>query len=277
MERKFRIAPTPSGFLHRGNALNFVLTWGLARSSGSKLWLRIDDSDQTRVRDQYLENIFETLEWLGLDWDEGPKSVDDFKKNHSQSLKTDYYFSELEKVKDLFSCECSRSQLKGHSAYPGTCLEKNLPLKRGEFAFRKLTSSDWKISDEFKHCVLWRKDDLPAYQWVSLIEDRDQLVTDLVRGEDLFESTRFQKALANDLNFSFPKNILHHELLEIEGEKISKSQKASSLFEEFSSPGEFYQTIITDFLDAEEPIFSSSGVLKFYARSNKKTCKVRLS
>lgn len=262
MNRKFRIAPTPSGYLHPGNALNFVLTWALAKKAGAKLWLRIDDSDQTRVRENYIENVFETLEWLGIDWDEGPNGPEDFQKNHSQSLKTEYYFEELQKVENLFACECSRSQLKDLDSYPGTCLKIGLKKERGLYAFRISTNKDWDISPEFSNSVLWRKDDLPAYQWVSLIEDRDHHVTDLIRGKDLFESTRFQTALAEKCSFPFPKNIIHHELLEREGQKISKSQKAPSLLENFKSKDQFFREIMSTYLNLRSPISSAEELLK---------------
>lgn len=257
MTRKFRIAPTPSGYLHSGNALNFVLTWALARKAGAKLWLRIDDSDQPRVRDAYLENIFETLNWLGLDWDEGPESVEDFKRNHSQSLKTEYYFSELQKVKGLFACDCTRSQLKDFESYPKTCLNKKLKLERGRNAFRIETDKSWDIAPEFFHCILWRKDDLPAYQWVSLIEDRDQGVTDLVRGVDLIESTRFQLALSQRCQAPFVEKSVHHPLLEKEGKKLSKSQNSPSLFEEFNSKDQFFREIVSTYLKISTPVCSA--------------------
>ena len=59
-----RIAPTPSGYLHVGNALNFILTWWIAKHYDAKLFLRIDDADHTRCRDEFLDDIFEGLEWL---------------------------------------------------------------------------------------------------------------------------------------------------------------------------------------------------------------------
>ena len=69
---KFRYAPTPSGFLHEGNICNFLLVWVLARASGGKILLRIDDLDRERFRKPYLEDIFRKLDSLGLDYDEGP-------------------------------------------------------------------------------------------------------------------------------------------------------------------------------------------------------------
>ena len=84
---KTRLAPTPSGFLHIGNGAAFVATWALARAFEGKILLRIDDLDAERMRPEYIEDIFKTLDWLGLDWDEGPFSVGDFFKNWSETMR----------------------------------------------------------------------------------------------------------------------------------------------------------------------------------------------
>ena len=72
---KTRIAPTPSGFLHVGNAVSFLITYCLAKSENGKLLLRIDDLDRERYRKEYVDDIFYTLDWLGIQYDEGPSSV----------------------------------------------------------------------------------------------------------------------------------------------------------------------------------------------------------
>jgi glutamyl-tRNA synthetase len=75
---KTRIAPTPSGFLHAGNAFNFLQTAALAKQSGARVLLRIDDMDRDRYRPAYVNDIFETLDFLGIHWQEGPKQINDF-------------------------------------------------------------------------------------------------------------------------------------------------------------------------------------------------------
>ena len=73
-----RLAPTPSGLLHPGNGLSFIMTWVIARANAGRILLRIDDIDKDRCREEYVVDIFQTLEWLGLDYDEGPSGVADF-------------------------------------------------------------------------------------------------------------------------------------------------------------------------------------------------------
>lgn len=244
---RFRFTPTPSGFLHRGNALNFVLIWWQAKLLGGEIVLRIDDQDETRVRDEYLENIFETLKWLGLDWDEGPRNANEQKAKFSQILKKDFYKKELLALEGLFGCECTRSNLAPFGGiYPGTCRKKKLELREGH-AIRFNTDLLNLEDESFKDFILWRKDDLPSYQWVSLIEDRDMKISHIIRGEDLRGSSLFQKSLADYLGWRFPNHIFHHALIKKEGEKISKATKASSLFEEFSDPKGFYQDVLEGF------------------------------
>ncbi len=155
-----RIAPTPSGFLHIGNAWSFVLTWLIARSQGFKIYLRIDDLDTARFRPEYLEDIFQSLKWLGIDWDSGPLNAEEFMGRYRQGYRHDQYLKALEMLcqgflnSDLlkpdllttgheraslvYACNCSREKIKNASTrpgiYPQTCLKKNLPLlpaKRG--------------------------------------------------------------------------------------------------------------------------------------------------
>jgi glutamyl-tRNA synthetase len=244
-----RIAPTPSGFLHIGNAFSFVLTWKLVRMNHGTLILRIDDLDNARFRPEYLKDIFETLSWLGIECDEGAKNVDDFEKNYTQKLRLAHYFHLLEKLKQknvLFACQCSRKQLQESNSTLDICRQK-------EFSFEEKELS-WKLKTEllpytqiidllkgkqenFVHeCmpdfVVRRKDEIPAYQLVSLVDDVLFRVNFIVRGQDLWYSSFAQKYIADILEISDFQNItfLHHPLfLDNNGQKLSKSQGASDL------------------------------------------------
>src|SRR5690349_22536389 len=81
---KTRIAPTPSGYLHIGNALSFLITANLAKKAGAKLLLRIDDLDRERTQKQYIEDIFDTLHFLQIEWEEGPKNYAAYESTWSQ-------------------------------------------------------------------------------------------------------------------------------------------------------------------------------------------------
>src|SRR5882757_2581728 len=89
--RKTRIAPTPSGFLHLGNVLSFAITVALARKKGAKILLRIDDLDRERVEGRFVEDIFETLHFLEIPWDEGPGDLHEYETRFSQVHRMDVY------------------------------------------------------------------------------------------------------------------------------------------------------------------------------------------
>lgn len=220
-----RLAPTPSGYLHIGNAYNFLITWWLVRHLKGKLVLRIDDADTTRCREEYIQDIFDSLKWLGLDWDLGPKDLEDFKQNYSQTLRKDHYFSMVQKCQNIFSCDCSRKIVKERSndgTYPGICRNKNKEFVAGECALR--------IEGEEDDFIVWRKDDIPAYHLTSVVDDNDFGVNLIVRGEDLVESSEQQTFLAKEIGLDVMSNacIYHHKLiLNEESEKLSKSNLSS--------------------------------------------------
>lgn len=242
-----RIAPTPSGLVHEGNAYNFLLAWLHTRSENGKLILRIDDVDLGRTRIEFVADIFESLDWLGIDWDEGPRNLDDFLLSHSllYSLKSfREAFDFLNNQGALFPCACTRNSLHGIVKYPGTCLHgvkgpepycwrlktelpANLRMKDEKGEWKELS-----CSDEMQHSVIWRRIDFPAYHLFSVVADIQRKVNLIVRGADLIPSSLFQIALSKLLpENSFAENrFLHHDLLMDEkGEKLSKSEGAASL------------------------------------------------
>ena len=154
---KTRLAPTPSGFLHLGNGTSFVATWVLARMYEGQILLRIDDLDAERLRRGYVDDIFRTLDWLGLDWHEGPFSTDDFTKNWSQHTRLDAYekaLQDLQKTGDLYTCNCSRKDIRERSAnglYPNTCRENRLNPSAEMFNYEKNTA--WRIVVESNKSV----------------------------------------------------------------------------------------------------------------------------
>ena len=147
---KTRLAPTPSGFLHIGNGASFVATWALARACEGKILLRIDDLDAERMRPEYIEDMFKTLDWLGLDWDEGPFSVEDFFKNWSQHLRLDAYekaLNDLVKTGHIYTCSCSRKDIRlnsTNSLYPNTCRNNRLVVDNEVVKYEKNTA--WRIN-----------------------------------------------------------------------------------------------------------------------------------
>ena len=123
-----RIAPTPSGYLHAGNVYNFILTYLLTRSLGGVLHLRIDDYDLGRYRREFVQNIFDVLEFLGLCYDKGAKSIDDFEQNFSFKTRAKRYENALEKLDEIYICECTRATKDAYEngIYTKICKDKKL-------------------------------------------------------------------------------------------------------------------------------------------------------
>jgi glutamyl-tRNA synthetase len=255
-----RLAPTPSGFLHAGNGLNFALAWLLARSRGGIVRLRIDDLDAPRVRPEYVEDIFRCLEWLGLDYDEGPAGPGEQASAYSQRLRLDRYRQGLESLLArgaLFACDCARSRLAPGQPYDGHCRPRGLAPGPGK-ALRLHTPAEaeacWQdaaglrclpLGSSLPDFVVWRKDDLPAYQLASLLDDLDHAVSLIVRGEDLAPSTAAQVFLAQAGGWEAFGQVRfwHHPLLlDAQGRKLSKSDGAEALRSWRSgSPARFWQ------------------------------------
>ena len=246
-----RLAPTPSGHLHLGNAFNFLLTWVLVRSRGGHLLLRVDDLDAPRAKPEFLDSLFLDLEWLGLDWDSGPEGPEDVRKTWSQQHRRDHYESALTQLRqqgDLFACICSRKQiqtLSNDGRYPGTCRNRDRDFSTPETAWRlRMPDSapvlvhDWPDSEHLADAasagdlVLHRRDGIPAYQIASLVDDVNPGINLIVRGEDLRESSVVQLHLAQRLKAdSFLQiRFLHHSLLtRPDGIKLSKSKEDTTL------------------------------------------------
>jgi glutamyl/glutaminyl-tRNA synthetase len=243
---KTRLAPTPSGFLHVGNVLSFVITATLARKHSAKILLRIDDLDRARLTPEYLDNIFDTLKFLEISWDEGPINSVDFEERFSQLHRMRLYNEALDELRSknaVFACTCSRKQL----AEPGacTCIGKNIPLDTLEASWRLRTDDSiinvktyggetvsTTLPAETQNFVVRKKDGFPAYQLTSLIDDLFYGVDLIVRGQDLWHSTLAQLALAKTMNKNaFGEVAFYHHrlLLESSGQKLSKSAGSTSV------------------------------------------------
>ena len=247
-----RIAPTPSGFLHAGNALSFLLTWLLVRRLEGFLHLRIDDLDAPRFRPECLEDLFRQLDWLGLDYDAGPDGPTELHARYTQSLRIESYETALQTLCErgkLYACRCSRKEylaLSSDGLYPGPCRNLSIPFTEPHCSWRirimkpcsvsaldKRTSvGQIDLASEMGDSVLRRRDGLPAYQIASLIEDLDSGCNLIVRGADLYPSSLFQCHLSESLGHREFKRIvfLHHPLLKDEsGRKLSKTGGALAL------------------------------------------------
>lgn len=245
-----RIAPTPSGFLHLGNAYSFLLTKALAEKHGAKILLRIDDLDRERYRQEYVQDILDTLDFLEIQIHQGPSSVAEFESQWTQQERMPLYQAALKQLQEsrlLFSCTCTRSQIlqiDPRGIYLGQCLDRRMPLDKNEAAWRINTLDadfldyiaypvTWKsalIPEEASCYVVRKKDKTPAYQFSSLVDDLHFGVDLIVRGQDLFPSTLAQLDLARILGKQeFAKTTFYHHPL-LKGPDQSKLSKSAGAF-----------------------------------------------
>jgi glutamyl/glutaminyl-tRNA synthetase len=249
--KKTRIAPTPSGFLHLGNAYSFALTAALAQKTGAKILLRIDDLDRERIQKEYVQDIFDTLNFLEIPWHEGPRDMTEYKKEYSQVHRMGLYDQALDQLREqnaVFGCTCSRAQIRLQNpddTYPGTCRDKGLPLDMTEVNWRlRAAPADLNVNTLFDGTitaalppvmtdfVVRKKDGFPAYQLASVVDDIHFGVDLVIRGQDLWDSTLAQLYLADKIGASaFEHSTFHHHNLlnAFAGTKLSKSAGDTSI------------------------------------------------
>ncbi len=285
---KTRIAPTPSGFLHIGNAMSFLITAALARQTGAKILLRIDDIDKERVKKKYVEDIFRTLSFLEIPWDEGPRNFQEYKASFSQIHRLDAYQKAIDSLKHknhLFACDCSRRKISRESpdgSYPGTCRNKKIPFDNKEANWRLKTDDKEIVTKELsgknftdtipsllKDFVVRRKDGLPAYQLTSVVNDTLDGVDLIIRGKDLRGSSVAQQFLSQKLYGSkHPKPVHFHHILmtDDKNRKMAKSSGSTSvqhLIKTGVDKSGIYR-MIGEFLKLEEPVNNFEEFKKLY-------------
>lgn len=240
------MAPTPSGYLHQGNLFNFILTWVSLKWLGGTVGLRIDDIDPNRSRAGYIESIFKTLDWLGLDWAFGPQTVAEqaaFSFQNQQG-ELEALAKDLFERKQAFACDCSRKQLRESGAgfaYPGICRHQNKNWEPGKNVLRLATPAS--ADNPMGETVIWSRDNYASYQLASVRQDHQDRINLLIRGEDLHPSSQFQQKLAAALQIDNFNRIFfyHHPLLTgSHGEKLSKSSgsQAHPLYESGLNPAD---------------------------------------
>jgi len=252
-----RIAPSPTGYLHLGHAQTFWTAQERARAHGGALVLRNEDIDSTRYRMEFVEAMIEDLKWFGFEWQEGPDIGGPFAP-YNQSERREHYLAALERLIAagfVYPCVCSRSDVRAaarapHAAdedepiYGGTCRQsRKSEIGDRKFAWRfrvpdgelvsfvdgNLGPQSFLAGKDFGDFVVWRPDDVPAYQLAVVVDDAAMQITEVVRGEDLLRSTARQLLLYRALNWP-PPAFYHCPLLRDEaGVRLAKRHEALSL------------------------------------------------
>ncbi len=220
-----RLAPSPTGALHLGNARTFLVNWMLARKHGWEVHLRIEDLDGPRIKAGAATLLLEDLEYLGLDWDVGPVF---------QSKRLGVYRAAIELLIErgtVYPCVCSRREIElaasaphaedGAAVYPRTCRGKFKSIAEAreqsgrepalrfaaadrtvEFDDQFLGHQTFNVARELGDFVVAKADGTPAYQLAVVVDDIAAGVSEVVRGDDLLDSTPRQMLLYEALEAS---------------------------------------------------------------------------
>ncbi len=255
MERG-RLAPSPSGRMHLGNLLSFLLAWLDLRSVGGTLVLRMEDLDPDRCKEEYAAQIARDLEWLGLDWDEG-YGTGGALGPYRQSERRELYQEALEQLEQreiLYPRWCTRAQRLAASApHPGqpgsdgSCPCRSLtPEQRRNRLETDERTPAWRVippsrtmvfqdglqgqvrqqlSRECGDFIVCRADGVCAYQLAVSVDDGQMGITRVVRGRDLLSSTPRQLWLLETLGYRAPSYWHVPLLLAPDGHRLSKRQK----------------------------------------------------
>lgn len=215
-----RFPPSPTGYLHVGGARTALFNWFYARHTHGRFVLRIEDTDTVRSTQASADSIFEALEWLGIDWDEGP---------YFQSRRFHIYAEYVQKLLDsghAYYCTCSPEKLEamrqhamatgGKPKYDGTCRDRNLPKSDNAVVrFRAPLTGSTVIHDVIKGDIVFqnaeqddfiiqRSDGTPTYNFVVVVDDVTMGINTVIRGDDHVNNTPRQIMLYQALGAELP-------------------------------------------------------------------------
>jgi glutamyl-tRNA synthetase len=224
-----RFAPSPTGDLHLGNLRTALLAWLFARSAGSRFLMRVEDLDSGRVREGIEERQLADLRAIGVDWD-GPVV--------RQSERTELYADALERL-DTYPCWCSRAEIREaasapHSpvgAYPGTCRELTAAERAEREASGRPPALRVRADGSVDDFVVRRGDGAFAYNLAVVVDDAAMGVDQVVRGDDLLDSTPRQVWLARALGLPVPDYVHVPLVLGPDGARLAKRHGAVTLRE----------------------------------------------
>jgi glutamyl-tRNA synthetase len=251
-----RLAPSPTGFLHLGHAKTFWIAQERARQKDGDLILRNEDLDRVRCKPEFVFAMLEDLRWLGFEWSEGPDIGGKFAP-YNQSGRMNFYRVALENLRAgnfIYPCTCSRKDVQAAASaphaeddepiYPGTCREnRKSEIANRKFSWRfrvpdgetiffhdeNLGEQKFVAGKDFGDFVVWRHDDVPAYQLACVVDDAAMRISEIVRGADLLVSTARQILLYRALNLTPPKFFHCELLLDANGQRLAKRHDALSL------------------------------------------------
>ena len=248
MTVKTRFAPSPTGYLHIGGARTALYSWLIARKQGGKFVLRIEDTDRERSTDEAVEVILQAMDWLGLDYDEGPV----YQTQHSERYQQ--VIDQLLEQGDAYHCYCSRELLdemrelamanKQKPRYDGRCRSVTEPVAgidpvvrfknplEGDVVIDDLVRGRVVISNrELDDLIIARSDGTPTYNLTVVVDDLDMQMSHVIRGDDHLNNTPRQINILNALGAQPPVYGHLPMILGGDGKRLSKRHGAVNVLQ----------------------------------------------
>jgi len=242
---RVRFAPSPTGHLHIGGARTALFNWLFARHNKGKFILRIEDTDRSRSTEEYIESIIEAMNWLGLDWDEGP-----FRQTDRMEIYRKYAHKLLEEGK-AYRCYCTPEELEERRQqamkegkpprYDRRCRElKELLDKPFAIRFKMPLEGETVVNDlvkgpvtfknsEIEDLVILRSDGTPTYNFCVVVDDYEMGITHVIRGEDHLNNTPKQIHIYHALGMNPPEFVHIPMILGKDRSRLSKRHGATSV------------------------------------------------
>ncbi len=244
-----RFAPSPTGYLHIGGARTALFSWLFSKKMGGDFVLRVEDTDRERSTDESVQAILQAMDWLKLDYDEGPIY---------QTHRFDRYEEVIQQLIDndqAYYCTCSKERLeslrneqmsnKQKPRYDGCCRDKRLSPgdaenmvvrfrnpQQGVVVFNDLVKGEITVSNsELDDLIIARSDGTPTYNMTVVVDDSDMNITHVVRGDDHVNNTPRQINIFKALGVSIPQYAHVPMILGEDGKRLSKRHGAVSVMQ----------------------------------------------
>jgi len=288
MTVRTRFAPSPTGSLHIGGARTAIFNWLFARNAGGEFILRIEDTDRTRSTEESIEEITDAMEWLGLDWDEGP---------FRQSDRLDIYQEHANKLLEsgkAYKCYVTPEELeekRKEAQSKGEVLRYKrewAKLNEGPdkpYAIRLQTPDEGAIevqdllrgivtfdAGEVDDFVILKRDGFPTYNFAVVVDDVTMNITHVIRGDDHLINTPRQVLIYNALSYEIPKIAHVSMILGADNKRLSKRHGATSVVA-YKDRGYLPEAII-NFLSrlgwsyGDQEIFSKTELIEKFTLNN---------
>jgi glutamyl-tRNA synthetase len=294
-EVRVRFPPSPTGYLHIGSARTALLNWLWAKKNNGKLILRIEDTDVERSTQESIEGIIDGLQWLGLDWDEGPYFQTEFADDHCKAA------DQLLESGHAYKCFCTKEELeekreaakaaKKEFGYDGTCrnlspeqiAEKEaaglpsvvrfkVPEKEGKLAYHdEVLGTIERAYNDIEDFVIVRSNGKPLYMLCNVVDDIRDRISHIIRGQDHMSNTTRQVLLYQALDAPLPVFAHMPLTLDLQKKKISKRSHGELVSVQFYREKGFIPWALCNFLallgwnpGTDQEIFSREELIEVF-------------